>query len=156
MTAQITIRPARNEDREFVAGMATSLLEFPSPAWKEPAALARGYSEALARAVDGQDSGSAVFVAEDASGVPVGFISLRVGNDAAGFPRGHVADLAVVEGARLLGVGGALMAAGEKWAREHGLPVLGLDAWSTNDRALGFYRHLGYSPESLTLIKQLD
>ena len=39
----------------------------------------------------------------------------------------------------------------------HGITLgLGLDVWSTNERALTFYRHLGYRPESLCLVKPLD
>jgi ribosomal protein S18 acetylase RimI-like enzyme len=156
MTAQITIRPASEADREFVAQLASTLLEFPSPAWTDPTALTRRYGETLARAVSEQDLRSTVLIAQDAHSTPVGFISLRVDRDAAGFPRGHVADLAVVETARRMGVGTALMQAGETWVRERGLSMLGLDVWSTNGRALTFYQRLGYRSESLTLIKPLD
>lgn len=48
------------------------------------------------------------------------------------------------------------MQAGEAWARERGLPSLSLDVWATNERALAFYRRLGYCAESLCLIKALD
>src|SRR5262249_2753848 len=44
----------------------------------------------------------------------------------------------------------------EAWACEQGLPALSLDVWSTNERALAFYRHLGYRPESLSLVKTLS
>jgi ribosomal protein S18 acetylase RimI-like enzyme len=155
MTADVTIRPARTPDREFVAGLASTLLEFPSPAWTDPAAITGRFGEALARAVSDQDPRSTVLIAQDPEGTPVGFISLRVDRDAAGFPRGHVADLAVVEHARRMGVGTALMEAAETWASDRDLAMLGLDVWSTNDRALMFYRRLGYTPESLTLIKPL-
>jgi ribosomal protein S18 acetylase RimI-like enzyme len=48
------------------------------------------------------------------------------------------------------------MRAGEAWARERGLRELSLDVWSTNERALAFYRRLGYGAESLCLIKRLE
>jgi ribosomal protein S18 acetylase RimI-like enzyme len=88
--------------------------------------------------------------------MPLGFISLKVSADVAGLERGHVADLAVAERARRMGVGTALMRAGEAWARERGLSVLSLDVWASNQRALEFYWHLGYFAESLCLIKALD
>jgi ribosomal protein S18 acetylase RimI-like enzyme len=81
-------------------------------------------------------------VAERPDGTRLGFISLREGEDVVGAARGHVADLAVTAEARRLGVGTALMKAGEAWARERGLPALSLDVWSTNERALAFYRRL--------------
>jgi N-terminal acetyltransferase B complex catalytic subunit len=94
-------------------------------------------------------------VAEGAEGAPLGFISLRVSTDAVGAARGHVADLAVIADARRIGVGTALMEAGEAWVRDHGLAAVSLDVWSTNQRAVAFYRELGYSVESLCLVKDV-
>ena len=96
-----------------------------------------------------------MLVAEGANGAPLGFISLKAGEDVVGVARGHVADLAVTVDARRIGVGTALMRAGEAWARDRGLPALSLDVWSTNERALTFYLRLGYGAESLCLIKRL-
>jgi ribosomal protein S18 acetylase RimI-like enzyme len=156
MSDSIVIRSADDGDSEFVAGFASSLLEFGSPVWDDAAALAPGFREVLAGAVSARDERSAVLIAERADGTPLGFISLKVSKDAAGTERGHVADLAVIEEARRMGVGRALMQAGEAWAGERGLRVLSLDVWSTNERALEFYRRLGYDAESLCLIKRLD
>ena len=131
-----------------------SLLEFGSPAWDDAAALTPGFRGVLVSAVRAQDPQSPVLIAEGADGAPLGFISLKVGEDVVGVARGHVADLTA--GARRIGVGTALMRAGEAWARDRGLPALSLDVWSTNERALTFYRRLGYGAESLCLIKRLD
>jgi hypothetical protein len=46
MLDRIEIRPARNGDRDFVAGLASSLLE--SPAWEDLDALAPGFRKVLA------------------------------------------------------------------------------------------------------------
>ena len=156
MTDQFPIRPAHEGDCDFIAGLVPSLLHFGSPAWDDAAALTPGFREVLVRAVRAQDPQSTVLVAEGGDGAPLGFISLKVGKDAVGVARGHVADLAVTADARRIGVGTALMRAGEAWARDQGLPALSLDVWSTNERALTFYRRLGYSAESLCLIKRLD
>ena len=155
MPDPIEIRPARNGDSDFVAGLASSLLEFGSPAWKDLAALAPRFRKVLAETVRNQDQRSTVLIAEGEDGTPLGFVSLKVSKDVEGSERGHVADLAVTEGARRRGVGRALMQAGEAWARERGFAVLSLDVWSTNERALEFYGRLGYSAESLCLIKAL-
>jgi ribosomal protein S18 acetylase RimI-like enzyme len=156
MTDQIAIRPAHASDTEFIAGLVSSLLQYSSPAWENADALAQGFPEVLGNAVRTQDPRAAVLIAEGADGTPLGFISLKVGTDVAGIERGHVADLAVREEARRMGIGRALMQAGEAWARERGLSVLSLDVWSTNERALAFYRSLGYRSESSCLIKALD
>jgi ribosomal protein S18 acetylase RimI-like enzyme len=153
MTHQLLIRSADERDCEFIAGLVPSLLEFGSPSWDDAGVFAPGFRDALADAVRGQGSQSTVLVAEGADGTRLGFISLRVGKDVAGAARVHVADVAVTADARRMGVGTALMNAGEAWARERGLPAISLDVWSTNERALAFYRGLGYSVESLCLVK---
>jgi ribosomal protein S18 acetylase RimI-like enzyme len=156
MNDSIVIRSADGGDTDFVAGLASALLEFGSPAWDDAAALAPGFRRVLACAVSAQDKRSTVLIAQRPDGTPLGFISLRVSRDVAGIERGHVADLAVIDDARRTGVGRALMQAGEEWAAERGLSLLSLDVWSTNERALEFYRRLGYAAESLCLIKRLD
>lgn len=153
---QFLIRPARERDCEFITGLVPSLLEFGSPAWDDASAFAPGFREVLAGAVRAQGPQSTVLVAEGADGTPLGFISLRAGKDVVGAARGHVADLAVIADARRMGVGTALMTASEAWARERGLPALSLDVWSTNKPALAFYRRLGYSAESLCLVKRVN
>jgi ribosomal protein S18 acetylase RimI-like enzyme len=55
-----------------------------------------------------------------------------------------------------MGVGTALLRAGEAWAGGRGYEVISLDVWSTNDAASRFYHRLGYAAESLTLFKRLD
>jgi ribosomal protein S18 acetylase RimI-like enzyme len=155
VTDRIMIRPAHAGDSEFVAGLVPSLLRFGSPAWEDADALAPGFRALLVDAVRAQDPRAAVLIAEAADGTPLGFISLKVAGDVGGAERGRVADLAVRDDARRMGVGQALMQAGEAWARERGLPVLSLDVWSTNQPAQAFYQALGYRPESLCLIKAL-
>lgn len=156
MTGQLLIRPAHEHDCEFIAGLVPSLLEFGSPNWDDAGAFAPGFREVLVDAVRRQGPRSTVLVAERADGSRLGFISLKVGKDVGGGARGHVADLAVTADAREMGVGTALMNAGEAWARERGLPAISLDVWSTNERALAFYRRSGYSVESLCLVKRID
>ena len=153
---RIVIRAAREADAGFVAGFVSSLLEFGSPAWQDPERQAPGFAEVLTTAVRAQDSRSAVLIAQSASGVRLGFISLTVREDVTGIERGHVRDLGVIEDARKTGVGSALMRAGEAWARQRGLPVLSLDVWATNERARAFYETMGYIPESFCLFKSLD
>ncbi len=156
MSEQIAIRSACEADADFVASLVPSLLQFGSPVWKDAEVLAPGFAAVLASAARAQDPRSAVLIAESADGTRLGFISLTVREDVTGVERGHVADLSVIEEARRIGVGSALMKAGEAWARERGLPVLSLDVWATNERARAFYEKLGYSAESLCLFKALD
>jgi ribosomal protein S18 acetylase RimI-like enzyme len=156
MVDPVAIRSACEADTDFVSGFVSSLLEFGSPAWSDAEIRASGFAEVLARAVRAQHPRSAVLIAQSAGGTRLGFISLTVRGDVSGAERCHVADLGVIEDARRMGIGSALMRAGEAWARERGLPVLSLDLWATNERAHAFYETLGYSPESSCLFKRLD
>ncbi|TMD75294.1 MAG: GNAT family N-acetyltransferase [Chloroflexi bacterium] len=53
------------------------------------------------------------------------------------------------------GVGKALAQACEQWAREQGYRILSLATGAANERALGFYRHMGYLDEDVKLVKLL-
>ena len=68
MTEQVLIRPADERDIEFVAGLVSSLLEFGSPAWNDPAALAPELRDVLAGAVGVQESRSTVLIAQRTDG----------------------------------------------------------------------------------------
>jgi len=132
------------------------LLEFGSPAWRDPDARRASFGDALARALSSQEHRAAVLIAQTGDETPLGFISLKVVGSIEGGERAHVADLPVAEAARRMGVGTALMRAGEAWARERGFQVISLGVWSTNDAASRFYHRLGHAGESLTLFKRLD
>jgi putative acetyltransferase len=53
------------------------------------------------------------------------------------------------------GVGTALVAACEQWAREQGYTVLMLSTGAANTRAIGLYHRLGFHDEDVTLTKLL-
>ena len=88
---------------------------------------------------------AAVFVAETADGI-VGRISLARDVHPASE---HVADLGLmVAGAhRRQGIGRALMAAAEAWAREVGVHKLELHVFPYNDAAIALYEDMGYERE---------
>jgi GNAT superfamily N-acetyltransferase len=55
----------------------------------------------------------------------------------------------------LWGVGKTLALACEQCARNQGYRLLSLATDAANERALGFYRHMGYQDEDVTLVKLL-
>jgi hypothetical protein len=89
MTERIEIRPAELGDCEFVAGFASSLVEFGSPAWENAEDRAPAFCEALANAVRAQGAHSTVLIAQESDRTPLGFILLKVGADAAGIERAY-------------------------------------------------------------------
>jgi hypothetical protein len=78
MTQEIVVRPAHEGDRDFVVGLVPGLLEFGSPAWRDPDALRLGFGDALARALSSQDHRATVLIAQTGDETPLGFISLKV------------------------------------------------------------------------------
>ena len=92
-----------------------------------------------------QDGSHAVFVAEDGAGRVVGWAHVFalhfVGSDL----RAEVAGLVVDDSCRRGGVGKALMARVEEWAREKGLPAVTLRSNIIRGPAHAFYEKLGYT-----------
>jgi ribosomal-protein-alanine N-acetyltransferase len=94
-----------------------------------------------------RSSYAAVLVAEAADGI-VGRLSIA--RDPHPASR-HVADvgLMVARGFRRQGVGRALMAAAEAWARGVGVHKIELHVFPYNTPAIALYEHLGYEREGL-------
>jgi GNAT superfamily N-acetyltransferase len=68
---------------------------------------------------------------------------------------GYIAELYVIESARSLGVGRALIAACEDEARRLGLGHVKIGVLTANSRAAGIYARAGYSPYTSELRKYL-
>jgi GNAT superfamily N-acetyltransferase len=89
----------------------------------------------------------------------VGVADLRVvypGGAHQGLRYGEIAELAVAAHARGCGVGSALVAAAETWARERGCTYTVLDYNARNVDARRFYRErLGYRPAGEIVLKKL-
>jgi GNAT superfamily N-acetyltransferase len=106
-------------------------------------------------ALDGRSPDAVVFVAT-AGDEPVGFIHLCEEEDYYGGPCGHIGDVVVAPAARGKGVGTALIAAGERWARERGYRLLTLNVFLDNEGARALYEELGFRPETVRQVKELD
>jgi aminoglycoside 6'-N-acetyltransferase I len=91
-----------------------------------------------------------VFIAFD-GGAPVGFAELSIRNIVDGCSTGNVGYLEgwyVVPPARRRGVGRALIAAAESWARAQHCTEFGSDAALDNDVSLAAHRALGFEETS--------
>jgi GNAT superfamily N-acetyltransferase len=64
-------------------------------------------------------------------------------------------DLVVRKSWRRQGIGRALMARAEEWARERDLERIELGVWEFNADAIRFYERLGYVTQSRTMIKPM-
>ena len=63
--------------------------------------------------------------------------------------------IAVLDGWRGRGIGTALMAAAEEWARDRGLDVLELDVATPNEGGRRLYERLGYIRVAESMVKPL-
>jgi GNAT superfamily N-acetyltransferase len=151
LTPELTIRPAERGDRAFIASVVPRFAEFELPPGRDRAQLTAFFGRLIDDAFDG---GAEMFIAER-DGRPVGFAHLHDTTDLSGAPRAHLGDLAVAEEADGTGVGRALLAFAEEWARARGHDRIGLTAVATNGRAIGIYERAGYVADTVSMSKPL-
>jgi GNAT superfamily N-acetyltransferase len=98
-------------------------------------------AQRLRRILD--DPEHAVFVAE-AAGRVAGWVHVFVYRTMEADARVEIGGLVVDEAARSQGIGRALMARAEAWAREKGCQAVGLRSNVIREKAHSFYEGLGY------------
>ena len=144
----VRVRPAVPADAGPLVALARAVASEPEgwlladARWRSESEERR-YIRALQRHPD-----AGLFVAELDGGVLVGRLSLM--RDPHPSSK-HVADLGVMvaAGHRRRGVGTALMAAAEDWARSAGVGKLELHVFPHNEPAIRLYEKLGYAREGL-------
>ena len=155
--ANIHIRLADADDDEFILGLAPRFVEgFDLPPWRRRGECAEHIRLDIARHLFEQSPGTHVYVAENDDGERVGFIHLHTVKDF--FSDGqncHIADLAVDRKFDGQGVGRALLAYAERWAREHKFRHLQLGLFPGNQRAREIYERAGFGVDIVRMIKPL-
>ncbi len=153
----IKIRHATAADKEFIVSLVPRLVEFSPPDWRDAEQMIATDSAILAAKLRNEPPGTAVFVAEDQSGTPLGFIHLHEGRDYYNTdPHGHISDVIVAAAGEGLGIGRLLIAKGEEWARENGYRWLTLSVFAQNLRARQIYDQLGYGEDIMKYVKELE
>lgn len=151
MTREVTVRRARSDDIPALTGLLAQLFAIEADFAIDPAAQARGL-ELLAGRPD------AVTLVADMAGRPVGMCTVQLtASTARGGLSAGLEDVVVDQAWRGRGIGRALLAAAEAWARDRGAVRLALLADETNLPALDFYDRLGFTRTRLVwLAKALD
>jgi len=156
INSDIQIRLANIQDRDFILSLLPRLVEFGPPPWRTPAEMISGDEQAIDKVFSTNPSGTAVFVAEDKQGIPLGFIHLNTATDYYTHEEhGHISDLVVAAAGEGRGIGRILMEAGEEWARNRDFRLLTLSVFVENFRARKLYEKLGYGEDTLKYVKEL-
>ncbi len=72
-----------------------------------------------------------------------------------GEAHGHVSDIVVDPQQEGRGVGRALLAAAEDWARSRGYRLISLNVFGDNDRARRLYEAVGYGTDTVKMVKEI-
>lgn len=150
----IRVRSYLSTDREFILGLAPRLA-IGIPHWRDPQRMIVAAQGWITDSIEQHGQKAMVFVAEDEQEGQLGFATVSHSTHFTGEHQAYIGELATSEMAEGRGVGKALVQACEQWAREHGYRVLSLATGAANERAIGFYRYLGYLDEDVTLVKLL-
>jgi ribosomal protein S18 acetylase RimI-like enzyme len=159
-SAHIHIRAATEHDKPAVLRLAPRLAEGLAP-WRnrQAAVLAAQQwltdSFATAARQDGTVQDGTVLVAVDKTGI-AGVITISQLRHFTGETDGYIGELAVAAHAVRRGIGRALIAAAETWARDRGLRHLTLQTGSANIPARHFYAALGFHEEDIRLTRPLQ
>ncbi|MBF0526655.1 MAG: GNAT family N-acetyltransferase [Deltaproteobacteria bacterium] len=146
--ADLQIRPASSSDLDQLVGLLRELFSIEADFEFNASRQRKGLTRLLA------DSRGCLLVAESAGRV-VGMCSVQtLISTAEGNRVGLVEDVVVTAEHRGRGIGLALVAALEHWARDNGLTRLQLLADRTNAPALRFYEKLDWSPTQLICLRK--
>lgn len=151
----LLIRLAEDDD-DFILSLVPGFAGFPLPAWRRRNECIQGIREDLLRHLEDQPANSYLFVAETADGERAGFVHLQRTEDFFNKRSNcHVSDLAVAPKHEGNGIGKALLAHAERWAREHHCQMVTLAVFPGNERARGLYEASGYALDLLRLAKPI-
>jgi GNAT superfamily N-acetyltransferase len=151
----IHVRPYLADDRAFVLSLAPRLC-IGMPSWRDRQLWLTAFENWIAASIEQHGQQAMVFVAEDDHGERLGFATLSHATHFTGERQAYINELATSDMAEGRGVGTALIAACEQWAREQGYRILALSTGAANERALSFYHHLGFRDEDVKLVKLLE
>ena len=150
----ITIRPAAPGDTAFILSLTPRFVAFELPKGRRKRETLAAIHADIERALHESPPGEHFFVSEDSTGQRTGFLHLQVQRDFfSGVRACHVADLAVAQGHDGRGIGRALLAHAETWAKRHRCKLLTLAVFPGNARARALYERTGFTADLLRMAK---
>jgi GNAT superfamily N-acetyltransferase len=150
----LKILKATAADYEDMLELFPRLASFDLPENRNPEHLWADDARILADWVSGNRDDCFVHVAKDEEGRVLGVAMVTLKPELLSHaPSAHLEALVVAGDAEGRGVGGSLLAAAEKEARQHGALSMSLHAFARNQRARDVYERAGYDGELIRYIK---
>jgi ribosomal protein S18 acetylase RimI-like enzyme len=149
----LTIRPAQPSDERALLALASRMANFELPPWRTPDEITSADGRAMIDALRAGHPDSQVFVAER-DGKVAGCLHMVVTQDFFGRRHAHLSVIATSAEAEGTGVGRALMAVADDWARNRSLPFITLNVFAANTRARRLYERAGYTVELMKYAKK--
>jgi GNAT superfamily N-acetyltransferase len=150
----IHIRPYSPNDYTFVISLAPRLT-IGMPSYRDAQLKLKAVQEWIEESLKNHNQASMVFIAENSKNQPLGFATVSQTTHFTGEAQAYIGEIATTEQAEGQGIGKALLNACEAWGRAKGYRLLSLTTGAANQKALGFYHHLGYHDEDIALVKLL-
>ena len=154
----ITIREALPGDAAFIAQHTHRMLDFKLPEWREQekTEMIEADIHHITKALEVADANDCVFIAEDETSKPIGFIRMVLQEDYySGEQHAHVNDIVVTAEAEGKGVGKLLLAKADAWAKDKQARWITLNVFDKNFRARAVYEKAGYKVEWVKYLKNL-
>lgn len=149
----VTLRTVTAADLAAVHSLTERLADFPLPPGRTSAAIGRA-DHHLIRAQLEQPRDDVLFLVAEEDGGVVGTVFANTRADYfTGASIAYVEVLAVASEAAGRGIARGLLRAVEGWAEGRGLERVDLTVFANNQRARGFYEHLGYTGEFVRYVK---
>ena len=148
------VRLAHADDDEFILALANRFVDMELPPWRKRSETLNGVRNDIARHLRELPAASHMYVAEDEDGERLAFLHLQTQKDFfTGVLNCHISDLVVAPQYDGKGIGSALLAFAERWAKEHRCRHMTLGVFPANERAQALYERHGYGVETLRMAK---
>lgn len=150
----MNIRPATRADERHILALSARMANFDLQPWRTAEEITQSDGQAMIDALRAGQSDSEVFVAEQ-DGAVLGCLHMVVALDFFGRRHAHISVVVTSESAEGTGVGRALMAFADDWARTRQLPFITLNVFAANTRARRLYEKCGFEVELMKYAKLL-
>jgi ribosomal protein S18 acetylase RimI-like enzyme len=153
---ELLVRAASAEDDDFILALVPRFVEFELPRWRKRHVVTEGIRRDLVAHLENPPPASFMYIAETDEGERVGFLHVQTMTDFfSGGLNCHISDLVVAPGHDGRGIGRALLAWAEDFAREHRCERLTLGVFPGNERARRTYEAAGFGVDMMRMAKPL-